>query len=144
MAANSQFAKAVHILALLAVLPEKRLSSDEIACRVNTNPVVIRRLLKQLSCSGFVSTRTGASGGTSLARPPSEISLDQVYIAVNCGEVFAIHEGNPRKDCFVSENIEALLAELRGEIERTVTDHLSGHTLEGLLWQIEARRPAAH
>ncbi|HMQ05333.1 MAG TPA: Rrf2 family transcriptional regulator [Pyrinomonadaceae bacterium] len=144
MAINSQFAKAVHILTLLSVLPDRKLSSDDIACSVNTNPVVIRRLLGQLSSAGFVESRSGAAGGTRLARPPAEISLDQVYAAVNCGEVFAIHEGNPSKNCFVSENIESVLCELREDLDRTVTERLAGHTLETLLKRIGERTAGGH
>ena len=48
MAANSQFAVAVHILTLLARKSDEHVKSSCIADSVNTNPVVIRRLMGQL------------------------------------------------------------------------------------------------
>ena len=53
MAANSQFAMAIHILTMLAMADDANLKSDYIAASVNTNAVVIRRLLGQLSAAKF-------------------------------------------------------------------------------------------
>ena len=74
MAANSQFSMAIHILALLAGAGEENVKSKLIARSVNTNAVVIRRILSHLNHAGLVVSQTGASGGTrrgSAARPAS-------------------------------------------------------------------------
>src|SRR5688500_3294514 len=99
MAANSQFSMAVHVLSMLARSKDENLKSDYIAGSVNTNAVVIRRLLGQLNQANLVVSQTGASGGTRLARCPTEISLAEIYKAVSCGEVFALHTRAPNKDC---------------------------------------------
>ena len=90
MAANSQFSMAVHVLAMLARSKGENLKSDFLACSVNTNAVVIRRLLGQLHHARLVVSQTGAHGGSRLARCPKEIDLSEIYKAVNCGEVFAL------------------------------------------------------
>ena len=60
MAANSQFSVAVHVLAMLADVGEGNVKSEYIAASVNTNAVVIRRLLGQLSQAGlFASPASG-------------------------------------------------------------------------------------
>jgi DNA-binding IscR family transcriptional regulator len=79
MAANSQFSMAVHVLTVLARHKDEKIKSEKIACSVNTNPVVIRRLLGQLSQADLVESQTGAAGGTRLARCPKEITLAEVY-----------------------------------------------------------------
>jgi DNA-binding IscR family transcriptional regulator len=71
MAANSQFSMAVHVLMMLARSREENLKSDQLAASVNTNPVVIRRLLGQLAHANMVVSQTGANGGTRLTRCPS-------------------------------------------------------------------------
>ena len=81
MAANSQFAMAVHILTMLARSGEENIKSEYIAGSVNTNAVVIRRLLGQLSSANLVVSQTGAFGGTRMARRPGEISLCEIYQA---------------------------------------------------------------
>src|SRR5438552_10981521 len=98
MAANSQFSMAVHVLTMLANAGDGHLKSERIAGSVNTNAVVIRRLISQLNQAKLVSSQTGAGGGTRLARAPGEISLAEVYEAVCCGEVFALHSRSPNQD----------------------------------------------
>jgi Rrf2 family protein len=133
MAANSQFSMAVHVLTMLAASRDENLKSDYLAGSVNTNPVVIRRIIGQLNHAKLVLSQTGATGGTRLARCPEEITLDEVYHAVNCGEIFALHTREPNQDCPVGRNIEAVLCGLQKEIDRSVTETLSRHTLRDLM-----------
>jgi len=138
MAANSQFSMAVHILMMLARSRDENLKSDYIASSVNTNPVVIRRLLGQLGQANLVVSQTGANGGTRLSRCPSEINLSEVYKAVTCGEVFALHGKAPNQDCPVGRNIEAVLCNLQKEIDRSIGEKLSQFTLESIFEKVES------
>jgi len=138
MAANSQFSMAVHILMMLARSRDENLKSDYIAASVNTNPVVIRRLLGQLGQASLVVSQTGANGGTRLSRCPSEINLSEVYRAVSCGEVFALHGKAPNQDCPVGRNIEAVLCSLQKEIDRSIGEKLSQFTLESIFEKVES------
>lgn len=137
MAANSQFSMAVHILAMLAKSGEEKMKSDCIAASVNTNAVVIRRLLGQLNQANLVVSQTGASGGTRLARCPKEINLAEVYKAVSCGEVFALHAKAPSKDCPVGKNIEAILCNLQKAIDKSVEEKLSQYSLYSVFEMVE-------
>jgi Rrf2 family protein len=137
MAANSQFSMAIHILMMLAKSGGENVKSERLAGSVNTNPVVIRRILSQLSQASLVSSQTGASGGTKLSREPSEIRLVDIYHAVSCGEVFALHPKGANKDCPVGRNIEAVLCNLQKEIDRTVGEKLAEYTLADLLTRID-------
>ncbi len=138
MAANSQFSMAVHVLMMLAKSREENVKSEYIAKSVNTNPVVIRRLLGQLNQADLVVSQTGANGGTRLARCPNEINLSEVYKAVSCGEVFALHGKAPNQDCPVGKNIEAVLCNLQKEIDRSVDEKLSQFTLQSVFEKVEA------
>ena len=137
MAANSQFSMAVHVLTVLARHKDEKIKSETVACSVNTNPVVIRRLLGQLSQASLVESQTGAAGGTRLARCPKEITLAEVYKAVSCGEVFALHGRSPNQNCPVGRNIEAVLCSLQKEIDKSVGEKLSQYTLQSVLEIIE-------
>ena len=137
MAANSQFSMAVHVLTMLAQSCDENVKSDYLAGSVNTNPVVVRRLLGQLNQAKLVVSQTGSAGGTRLARCPNEINLAEVYHAVSCGEVFALHAKSPSQDCPVGKNIEAVLCGLQKEIDRSVSDTLSRHTLKDVIDMIE-------
>ena len=137
MAANSQFSMAVHVLSMLARSEGENLKSEFLACSVNTNAVVIRRLLGQLNSAKLVVSQTGAAGGSRLARCPNEINLSEVYKAVNCGEVFALHARTPSKDCPVGKNIEAVLGCLQKEIDKSIEEKLSRYTLQNVFEMVE-------
>lgn len=128
---------AVHVLTMLARSCDENVKSDCLAGSVNTNAVVIRRLLGQLNAAKLVISQTGSSGGTRLARCPSEINLAEVYRAIACGEVFALHAKSPSKDCMVGKNIEGVLCYLQKEIDRSVGDTLSRYTLKDVMSFIE-------
>jgi len=138
MAANSQFSMAVHVLTLLARAGDGNVKSECIAGSVNTNAVVIRRLLSQLNSAGLVASQTGASGGTRLAKAPAAISLCEIYKAVSCGEVFALHAKAPNQDCPVGKNIEAVLCNLQKEIDRSVGEKLGQYTLATVINEVGA------
>ena len=82
-------------------------------------------------------SQTGAFGGTRLARCPNEISLCEIYKAVSCGEVFALHAKSPSKDCPVGKNIEAVLCNLQKEIDKSVGEKLGQYNLQNVIEQIE-------
>ncbi|HKS28295.1 MAG TPA: Rrf2 family transcriptional regulator [Pyrinomonadaceae bacterium] len=140
MPANSRFAIAVHILTLMARAGDEPLKSDEVACSVNTNPVVIRRILCALSKAGLVISQTGASGGSRLALKPSRITLLEVYRAVDAGDVFALHPQPPNAKCPVGMNIEGALDSILHEVEQGVERVLEKITIEKVLKSIEPRR----
>ncbi len=137
MAANSQFAIAVHVLTILAKGGDERVKSDYIAGSVNTNPVVIRRLLSNLQEVGLVVSQVGATGGTSLARQPKDIHLSEVYDALPCGEVFALHSKEPSRDCPIGKNMAAFLSVLQKEIDKSIEEKLSQYTLRDVIEAIE-------
>ncbi len=111
MQISSRFTIAVHILICIETFKnDYKVTSDFLASSVNVNPVVVRRLLQQLKKAGIVNVTRG-SGGTDLERPAGEITLLDVYNAVECveeGELFHFHE-NPNPLCPVGKNIHAIL-----------------------------------
>lgn len=139
MAANSRFAVAVHALAVIAWHADARHSSREIAGSVATNPVVIRRLLAQLSRAGIVESAHGAKGGFRLARPAGKIRLYDVYAAVEEGGFFALPEkGNDQ--CPVSCRMKTILDGVFKRVESKVVPELKRATLADVVGQLP--RPA--
>ena len=96
MAANCRFAFAVHILSVLALKKNEGVTSDALAGSVNTNPVVIRRIVSALQQAGLVATAKGARGGVKLALSPENISLGAVHRAMGSPTSFAGHRRSPR------------------------------------------------
>lgn len=134
--ANSQFAIAVHVLTMLANNCDERVKSSYLAKSVNTNAVVIRRLLCDLHEAGLVVSRTGYSGGTCLTRSPAEISLLDVYNAVSHGEVFSLHRQTPDKKCPIGKNIGSVLGNLQQEVNCAIEEQLLKYTLADVMSQV--------
>jgi Rrf2 family protein len=88
MAVNTRFATGVHALALLASEPDVLQTSDDVAGRLNINPVVIRRVFSLLHRAGLVESHKGPHGGSRLARPARAITLADIYSALDGGELF--------------------------------------------------------
>ncbi len=138
MAANSRFAVAVHALTLLAVHDGERSSSREVAGSVATNPVVIRRLLAQLTRAGIVTSAHGAKGGFVLAKPAAKISLFDVYRAVEEGGFFALPEKNNDK-CPVACRMKEILDGVFARVESKVLPELKRTTLADVVRRLPSR-----
>jgi DNA-binding IscR family transcriptional regulator len=76
---------AVHVLAVLAHREGDRVNSASLAGSINTNPVMVRRLLLALQKATLVETCKGAGSGSRLSRSPGRIDLAEVYRAVEAG-----------------------------------------------------------
>jgi Rrf2 family protein len=85
MAVNTRFATGVHALVLLAAEPDVLQTSEDVARKLNTNPVVIRRVFSLLQHAELVESQKGPNGGSKLARPAKEITLSDVHRALNTG-----------------------------------------------------------
>lgn len=139
MPANSRMATAVQILCVLARFPPGGTTAVTIARSLDTNPVVVRRLMKDLALAGLVRVQPGKSGGVQLARPASDISLEAVRRAAEEGaSVFAIRPGgNPR--CPVNQAMPALLSPIFSAVDDAVSHTLSATTLAHLAGQLPPR-----
>src|SRR5882672_9755999 len=109
MANNTQFSIAVHLMAGLACGCDQDLTSTDLAMSVNTSPSFVRRILSKLSKAGLVETATGKAGACWLAKKPQQISLLDIYLAVDAPKAFSIHNYAEQKNCRVSCHIKAAL-----------------------------------
>ena len=136
MSTSSRFAVAVHILTLMAWAGDEPLKSETVARSVNTNAVVIRRLLCQLARAKLVTSQTGAGGGSKLARKPNRITLLEVYRAVEDGNLFALHRQRPSRHCPIGMNIETVLEDVLEQVSGAVEKVLAKITVEDVLGRV--------
>ncbi len=135
---NSHYAIAVHVLSLIGLHPQHARTSEDIAASVGTNAVVVRNVIGLLRRAGLLETRQGVAGAQ-LTRPPSEITLLDVYRAVNAPEsVFRLHE-QPSPDCPVGRNIQASLQAVFGEAQQALETRLERVTLADLVADLARR-----
>lgn len=100
---------AVHVLTVLAYKDGDRVTSGLLASSVNTNPVVIRRLLLALQQAKLVETRKGMGVGSRLSRSPARINLSQIFRAVEDSETFVMPPKKPNQACPVGHCIQSAI-----------------------------------
>jgi Rrf2 family protein len=122
MRTSCRFAMAVHVLAVLAYKEGDRVTSAFLAGSVNTNPVIVRRLLLALQRAKLVETCKGAGSGSRLSRSPRRIDLAEVYRAVESAEPFASPSRKPNAACPVGkcmrETLDRVFASAQSAMER--------------------------
>lgn len=136
MGANSKLTIAAHALAWMGLnerMGGEVATSEQIARSVNTNPVVIRRLLGELREAGFVESRRGAGAGWRLRRPMDSISLAEVYQAVESGPLFALHPAVPSQRCPVGHGIRAALTPVYDGVEEALRAQLARTSVADVL-----------
>ncbi|MGF6596855.1 Rrf2 family protein [Paraburkholderia sp. GAS448] len=137
MNTSSRFAFAVHVLALLSQQDGVPLSSEMIAGSVNTNPVLIRRLLAMLSEAGLTTSQLGAGGGALLVRAPDDITLLEVYHAVEDAQLFAMHREEPNPACMVGRNIQEVLRGIIDDAQQAMEASLASRTVADAIADVE-------
>src|SRR5712691_7992106 len=125
MRTSCRFAMAVHVLAVLAYKDGDRVTSVFLAGSVNTNPVIIRRLLLALQKARLVETRKGAGFGSRLSRSPARINLAEVYRAVEDTEPFATPTRKPNTGCPVGNCMREELDRIFGSAQEALEHDLA-------------------
>ncbi|GIL40506.1 Rrf2 family transcriptional regulator [Roseiterribacter gracilis] len=147
MRESCRFSMAVHAMTVLAHRAREGhdgpMTSAEMADSINTNPVIVRRLLAALAQAGLVDTRPGNGGGAWLARDASRITLDQVHRAVEPpGGLIAMHD-DTNGDCPVGSTIGDVLSDAIGRAEAALHAALEKITLAEIVQATMKHCPAA-
>ena len=131
MQITSKFTAAVHILACIDIFGgQMRVTSDFLSGSTGVNAVIVRNVLGQLRNAGIVETRQG-SGGAHLAKALDEITLYDIYKAVDCVDdegLFHFHE-NPNAECPVGRNIHKAMDDRLQTAQAALENELKSTTL---------------
>ncbi len=142
MMTNGRFAMALHVLAVLAYQEGDPASSEFLSASVNTNPVIIRRLLRVLQRARLIETRRGPHAGSRLSRSPARITLAEVYSAVCPADLFCLPRRRPNSGCPVGHEIRKVLHPIFVSAQEALARDLAKATLATILQSI--RKPARH
>lgn len=108
----------------LGYLPGSEMTSTQLASSVNTSPSFVRRILSKLSRAGLVCTKTGVKGSTALAREPKDITLLEIYNAVEAPKAFAIHDYPEKVSCPVSCAIKTAMDKVLEKTQSSMEESL--------------------
>lgn len=124
MKRNSRLSLALHTLGHMANDPERIRTSADIAAHAGTNAVVVRRVLGSLRQAGLLASEGGHAGGWRLARPAQEITLADVYRALD-ERLVAVSEGDEVPDCSVEKALRRKVATVLDDVERNLIARLA-------------------
>ena len=111
-----------------------KVTSSLLAESTGSNPVVIRGILSALKKAGLITVHRG-TGGAALCADPSQITLYQIYSALEPAgvtSVIGIHpcDGRP---CPVAQNIRKVLEPPYHKIEDAVKNAMVEITLQSMI-----------
>ena len=124
MKRNSRLSLALHTLAHMSDNPERTITSAQIAAHIGTNPVVVRRVLGSLRAAGLLNSERGQAGGWSLARPPEQVSLADVYRALD-DRLIVQGDQDESTTCSTERALEAKVADILQEVEHSLLQKLA-------------------
>lgn len=112
-------------------------TSEWMAGSIGVNAVVVRNVTGLLRRAGLVLTQQGVPGAR-LARPLPDITLLDVYRAVEDSlDLFTIHP-RPNPECSVGANIQVSLEGVFGEAQQAMEHRLSQTTMAEIVRQLQA------
>ena len=111
-----------------------KVTSNLLAESTGCNPVVIRNILSALKKAGIITVPRG-TGGAELCAAPSQITLYQIYSALEpdgMASLIGIHpcQGRP---CPVAKNIHAVLQTPYRKIEDSIKETMERITLQSMI-----------
>lgn len=128
MKRNSRLSLALHTLGHMAGDPERLRTSADIAEHAGTNPVVVRRVLGKLREAGLLTSEKGHAGGWRLARAPDQITLADVYLALD-ENLVATGGDEEVSACSVEHVLQKKVASVLEEIETSLVERLALTTI---------------
>lgn len=131
---STKCSSALHLLLLLSVFKDKKLTSTTLAQSIGCNPVMVRNLLGSLKKADIVEVHRGI-GGATLVADPEDITLLQVYQTVDplaLEKTIGVHQ-NFSTECPIGKNIAVLLEKPFSLIVDSMKDAMSKYTLKQLI-----------
>jgi Rrf2 family protein len=141
MKRDSRLSGVLHVLLHMAEV-EAPLTSDELARAMQTNPVVVRRLLGGLRRAGFVRSEKGHGGGWTIARNLAAITLRDIYDAIGRPNLMAMGNRTEAPGCLVEQAVNAALDTAFRDAEALLLARFADVTLAQLAADFHARMAA--
>jgi DNA-binding IscR family transcriptional regulator len=121
----------LHVLLHMAEI-EGPTTSESLAIAMNTNPVVVRRLMAGLRHAGFVVSAKGHGGGWVLSCPLSKVTLRDIHEALGAPTLLAVGHRDENPACLVEQAVNSALGGAYRDAEALLLARLSTVTLAAL------------
>ena len=131
---STKLSDTLHILVFLSLVTDQRLTSARIAESVKTNPAYIRQLMSALKAAGIISNTQGQANA-SLLRSPDEITMLDVYHAVEGNKPLLHLDVDTNPECGVGINIQLAIADFYRDVQQVAEQKMNEITLQDIIEQ---------
>lgn len=138
MRRDSRLSGVLHVLLHMAEA-DSRVTSENLAKAMQTNPVVIRRIMAGLRDQGLVRSEKGHGGGWTIARDLSTVTLRDIYEALGSPDIFAMGNRTDAPGCLVEEAVNAAMNDTFARAESLLLERFGEVTLAALRADFHAR-----
>lgn len=140
---SHKLSDALHLLSYIVICHDGDLSSRRIASSIRTNPSTVRSLMTDLRKAGLLKTQQG-SAEPELAKDPKDISMYDVFRAVDMEHNLLHVDKDTEPRCIVGGNIQDILADAYAEVQAAANAKMREISLQDIvdgILQAEAERP---
>jgi DNA-binding IscR family transcriptional regulator len=131
----------LHVLLHMAERSEPA-TSEMLAKAMDTNPVVLRRIMAGLRDRGYVRSENGHGGGWTLSCDLSKVTLRDVYTALGSPALLAMGNRTEAPGCLVEQAVNAALGRTFQDAEALLLSRLGEVTLAMLSRDLQGRLAA--
>ena len=129
MKQSARTSDAVHIMLFMHERRGGRITSAQIATSIRTNPACVRLLMSRLREAGLIITARG-SATPAISRPLGEITLLDVFRAVEDSQALLRLDTHTNPDCGVGVNIQKALGMHYQKVQEAAERQMASITLE--------------
>ena len=141
MKRDSRLSGVLHCLLHMAELGRPA-TSEWLAQAMQTNPVVIRRLMAGLRDAGFVASAKGHGGGWLVSCSLEHITLRDIHEALGAPELLAVGHREESPGCLVEQAVNAALEQAYRDAEAVLLARLGSVSLAALARDFHRRLAA--
>ncbi|ODA36531.1 Rrf2 family transcriptional regulator [Planctopirus hydrillae] len=141
MKRDSRLSGVLHILLHMAEQAGP-VTSEDLSKMMETNPVVVRRIMAGLRQQGYVSSEKGHGGGWTLACDLSKVTFRDIYIALGRPSLLAIGHRTEAPGCLVEQAVNAALQQAFHDAEERLLSRFGEVTLAMLSDDVRSRLAA--
>lgn len=132
---SNKLSDGVHILAYVEIFKDGDLSSKAIAGSIESNPSLVRRMMSRLNKAGLLTSQPGVVA-PKLGRPASEITLLDVYRAIEDNQNLLHIDEKTNPKCIVGGNIQETLTGIYQQIQSDAEESMAKVTLQYIIEDI--------
>ncbi len=120
------------------------MTSEVLAKAMDTNPVVLRRVMAGLRDEGYVQSEKGHGGGWTLAGDLAKVTLRDIYAALGSPALLALGNRTETPGCLVEEAVNAALGKSFQDAESLLLSRFGEVTLASLSEDVQRRLAQRH